>query len=116
MDDLKHLLAVARGDAAADLLFANARIVNVFTGEVEEGSVAVAGGRIAGVGDYTAGASVVDMAGRYLAPGFIDGHVHMESSYLHVDEYARAVVPRGTLAVATDLHEIGNVAGTEGLR
>jgi adenine deaminase len=116
MDDLKRLLAVARGDAAADLLFTNARIVNVFTGEIEDGNVAVASGRIAGVGDYVDGATVVDLAGRYLAPGFIDGHVHIESSYLHVDEYARAVVPRGTLAVATDLHEVGNVAGIEGLR
>jgi adenine deaminase len=116
MTDLKRLIAVARGDTPADLVLANARIVNTFTGEIEEGNVAVAGGRIAGVGDYTEGVELVDLAGRYLAPGFIDGHVHIESSYLHVDQYARAVVPRGTLGVVTDLHEVTNVAGLEGMR
>ena len=116
MDDLKHRLTVARGDAPADLLFRNARIVNVFTGEIEAGNVAVAGGRVAGVGDYTDATEVVDCAGRYIAPGFVDGHVHVESSYLHIGEYARAVVPHGTLACATDLHEVANVAGLEGMR
>jgi len=116
MTDLKRLLAVARGDAPADLLFRNARVVNVFTGEVEETNVAVAEGRIAGLGDYTEAKRVVDLAGRYLAPGFIDGHVHLESSYLNVDQYARAVVPHGTLACITDLHEVANVAGIPGLR
>ena len=111
-----NLLAVARGGAPADLVFANARIVNTFTGEVEEGNVAVYGGRIAGVGDYTEGRQVVDLRGRYLSPGFIDGHVHIESSYLHADQYARAVVPHGTLGVVTDLHEVANVAGLPGLR
>jgi adenine deaminase len=115
MNNLKRLLAVARGDVPADLLLINARIINVFTGEVEEGNVAVAGDRIAGVGDYAEAAAVVDLQGRYLAPGLIDGHVHVESSYLHVDQYARAVVPRGTLAVCTDLHEIANVAGLPGI-
>ncbi|MBI4337071.1 MAG: adenine deaminase [Chloroflexi bacterium] len=113
---LRRLIAVARGDAPADLVLTNARIVNTFTGEVEEGAVAVAGGRIAGVGDYAWARQVVDVQGRYLAPGFIDGHVHIESSYLHVDQYARAVVPRGTLACVTDLHEVTNVAGLEGMR
>ena len=116
MDGLTHLIAVARGDAPADLLFTNARIVNTFTGEVEEANVAVTGGRIAGVGDYTDGQDVVDLGGRYLAPGLIDGHVHIESSYLHVDQYARAIVPHGTLACVTDLHEITNVAGLPGMQ
>jgi adenine deaminase len=116
MDQIKRLIAVARGDAPADRVFLNARVVNTFTGEVEQGNVAVAEGRIAGIGGYTEGTEVVDLQGRYLAPGFIDGHVHVESSYLHVDQYARAVVPRGTLACATDLHEIANVAGLEGMR
>lgn len=116
MTDLPHLIAVARGDAPADLVLRNARIVNTFTGELELGDVAVAGGRIAGVGSYAEGRQVTDLAGAYLAPGLIDGHVHIESSYLHVDQYARAVVPHGTLGVVTDLHEVTNVAGLPGLR
>jgi len=90
--------------------------VNVFTGEVEPGNVAICRGRIAGVGDYHQAKEVLDLRGRYLAPGLIDGHVHLESSMLDVAQYARAVVPRGTLAVVTDLHEIANVCGLDGMR
>ncbi len=113
---LKGLIEVARGDAQADLVLANARIVNTFTGEIEESNVAVHRGRIAGVGDYTWARRVVDLEGKHLAPGFIDGHFHLESTYLHVDQFARAVVPRGTLAAVTDLHEVTNVSGLEGMR
>ena len=114
--DLKRLIAVARGDAPADLVFTNARIVNTFTSEIEEGNVAIAQGHVAGVGDYTEGKRVVDLRGQYLAPGLIDGHFHLESSMLHVDQYARAVVPHGTLAAITDLHEVTNVCGLKGMR
>ena len=114
--DWKRLISVARGNAPADTVFRNARIVNSFTGEIEEGSVALAEGRIAGIGEYTDARQVVDLRGRYLAPGLIDGHVHLESSLLHVDQYARAVVPHGTLAAVTDLHEIANVTGLRGIR
>ncbi|MFC1862217.1 adenine deaminase [Chloroflexota bacterium] len=110
------LISVARGELPADLVLANARVVNVFTGEVESGNVAIYGGRIAGVGDYQQAKEVLDLGGKYLAPGFIDGHTHLESSMLDVSQYARAVVPRGTLAVVTDLHEITNVCGLEGMR
>ncbi len=110
------LISVARGDSPADLLLTNARVVNVFTGEIETGNVAVYGGRIAGVGDYRQAGEVLDLAGKYLAPGLIDGHVHLESSMLDVAQYARAVVPHGTLAIVTDLHEIANVCGLEGMR
>jgi len=113
---LKDLIEVARGDAEADLVFSNARIVNSFTGEIEENNVAVFQGRVAGIGDYREARQVVDLGGKYLAPGFIDGHFHLESTYLHVDQFARAVVPRGTLAAVTDLHEVTNVAGLEGMR
>ena len=113
---LKDLIEVARGDAIADLVLSNARIVNTFTGEIEENNVAVYQGRVAGIGDYTEARQVVDLGGKYLAPGFIDGHFHLESTYLHVDQFARAVVPRGTLAAVTDLHEVTNVAGLEGMR
>lgn len=110
------LIAVARGDAPADVVLSNARIVNVFNGEVERGNVAICGGSVAGIGDYREGAQVIDLGGRFLAPGLISGHIHMESSMLEVGEYARAVVPRGTSAVVTDLHEIANVAGIPGMK
>jgi adenine deaminase len=114
--DLARLVKVARGELPADLILANARVVNVFNGEIEAVNVAVYGDRIAGVGDYRQGKDVLDLDGRYLAPGLINGHTHLESSMLDVAQYARAVVPRGTLAVVTDLHEIANVCGLEGMR
>jgi adenine deaminase len=112
---ISHLISVAKGELPADLILADARVVNVFTGEIERGSVAVSGGRIAGVGDYQQAKQVVDLGGRYLAPGLINGHTHLESSMLDVGEYARAVVPSGTLAAVTDLHEIANVCGVAGI-
>jgi adenine deaminase len=113
---LARLISVAKGETPADLVLANARVVNVFTGEVEPGDVAIYQDRIAGVGSYQQAKEVLDLGGRYLAPGLIDGHVHLESSMLDVGQYARAVVPRGTLAMVTDLHEIANVCGREGMR
>jgi adenine deaminase len=100
----------------ADIVLANARIVNVFTGEIEAGNVAIYDGRIAGVGDYHQAKEVLDLKGRYLAPGLINGHVHLESSMLDVAQYVRAVVPRGTTAIVTDLHEIANVSGLAGMK
>ena len=114
--DLAGLIKVARGDAPADLVIKNARVVNTFTGEIEHANVAIHQGKIAGVGDYTDGKQVLDIGGRYLTPGLIDGHFHLESSYLNVGEYARAVVPRGVLAGVSDLHEIANVCGVPGLK
>lgn len=111
-----RLISVAKGDLPADLLLASARVVNVFTGEIEAGNVAVCEGRIAGVGDYHQAKEVLDLGGKYLAPGLIDGHVHLESSMLDVAQYARAVVPRGTSAIVTDLHEIANVSGLAGMK
>ncbi len=91
-------------------------MVNVFSGEVEPGNVAICGDRIAGIGDYHRAKQVLDLGNRYLAPGLINGHTHIESSMLDIGQYARAVVPRGTLAVVTDLHEIANVCGLDGIR
>ena len=113
---LVRLTKVAKGESAADLILANARVINVFTGEIETGNVAIYGGMIAGVGDYHQARQVIDLAGKYLAPGFINGHTHIESSMLDIGQYARAVVPRGTLAVISDLHELANVSGLEGIR
>jgi adenine deaminase len=107
---------VAKGELPADLILANARVVNVFSGEVELGNVAICRGSIAGIGDYHQAKQVIDLGKRYLAPGLINGHTHIESSMLDIGQYARAVVPRGTLAVVTDLHEIANVCGLDGIR
>lgn len=113
---LGELISVARGDAPADLLLKNARIVNTFVGITEEGNVAICGDRIAGVGSYLQAKETIDLKGSYLAPGLINGHTHIESSMLHPAQYAQAVVPRGTSALITDLHEIANVAGFEGIK
>lgn len=114
--DLAGLIAVARGRAPADTLLTNARVLNVFTGAIVAANVALYRDRIAGVGDYRTGKKLVDLRGRYLAPGLIDGHVHPESAYLSPGQYARAVVPRGTTAIVTDLHEVTNVSGLPGMR
>jgi len=113
---LEKLIAVARDKIPADLLLSDARIINTFTAEIESGNVAVCQGRIAGIGDYSKAERTIDLKGKYLAPGLINGHIHIESSMLHIAEYARAVVPRGTSAIVTDLHEIANVAGLKGIR
>ena len=114
--ELKELIRVAKGEAPADLLLTNARIINTFTAEVEPANVAIYGGRIAGLGDYHQARQVIDLKGKYLAPGLINGHTHVESSLLHIAQYARAVVPRGTSALVTDLHEIANVCGLKGAK
>ncbi|MBC9785110.1 adenine deaminase [Heliobacterium chlorum] len=112
---VKNLIAVANGERPADLVLKNAEIFNVFTGEFERGDIALVGGYIAGVGDYS-GEVEYDCSGRYVTPGFIDGHVHIESSMVSPSEFARAVVPLGTTTVIADPHEIANVAGREGIR
>jgi len=114
--NLKELISVARGEIPADLLLKNARIVNTFIGEIEQADVAIYGDKIAGVGDYDKAREIIDLQGKFLAPGLINGHTHIESSMLHPARYAQAVVPRGTLAVVTDLHEIANVCGSEGIK
>jgi adenine deaminase len=114
--NLKKLISVARGEIPADLLLKNARIVNTFIGEIEQADVAIYGDRIAGVGNYDKAKEIIDLQGRFLAPGLINGHTHIESSMLHPARYAQAVVPRGTIAVVTDLHEIANVCGLEGIK
>jgi adenine deaminase len=112
-----RLLAVARGEEPADLLLRGGHVVNVFTGEVGRADVAVCGSLVAGVDSgYTRAAQVVDVSGMYVAPGFIDGHIHIESSLLAVHEFARLVLGHGTTAVVCDPHEIANVLGTGGVR
>jgi adenine deaminase len=114
---MNHLIEVSKGDAPADLLLKGARVVNVFTGEIYPTNVAVAGGWIAGVGEeYREAREVLDLAGRVLLPGLINGHLHLESSFLTPAEYARTALPRGTTTVILDPHEIANVLGGAGVQ
>lgn len=115
MRSLQHKLSVARGERPAELLFQNAQLINVFSGEIHPANVAVDDGRVIGFGDYKA-KQVVDLGGAYLAPSLIDGHFHLESSMLTAPEFARAVVPHGTGAVVIDPHEYANVLGLDGIR
>jgi len=112
---LRHRLAVARGDRPADLVLTGGRVLSVFTGELLEADVAIAGEHVAGIGRYE-GQETVDVTGLILLPGFIDGHMHLESTKLMVDQFARAVLPWGTTTVVLDPHEIANVFGLDGVR
>ncbi len=109
------LIRVAAGNLPADLALRNAQIINTVTGSIDYGDVAVYGGLIAGVGHYENADHSIDLDGTYLLPGLIDGHTHIESSMLHPARYAEAIVPRGTLTLVTDLHEITNVCGIQGV-
>ncbi len=114
MADLARRLAVARGDQPADLLIRGGRVLSVFTREWLETDVAVVDGFVAGLGDYE-GRETFDASGRFVVPGFIDAHMHLESTKLLPDEFARLVLPLGTTAVVADPHEIANVLGTDGV-
>ena len=112
---LKDRIEIAAGRQPADLVLKNGRIVNVLSCEIHEGDVAIAGKRIAGIGQYE-GEQTIDLDGKYICPGFIDAHIHIESSMLSVPEFAKVVVAHGTTTVITDPHEIANVMGAEGVR
>jgi adenine deaminase len=113
---LAHRLAVARGDRPADLVIKGGRVLSVFTGELLEADVAIAGEHVAAVGPGYEGLATFDATGLVLLPGFIDGHMHIESTKLMVDEFARAALPWGTTTVVIDPHEIANVFGLDGVR
>lgn len=111
---LAETIKAAHGEKAVDLLLTNTQIINVFAGEIVSDALAISDGAIVGFGPYKA-KKVVDLKGRYVAPGFIDGHVHIESAMTCISEFARAVVVHGTTAVAADPHEIANVLGSKGI-
>lgn len=113
-ETLRQQIAAGRSIVIADLVLKNARIINVFTNEIEKADIAISGGKIVGIGTYN-GKSEVDLHGHYVCPGLIDGHIHIESSMLCGPAFEQAVLPHGTTAVITDPHEISNVAGTDGL-
>ena len=110
----QRIIDVAAGREKADLVLKNATYVNVFSGELDTRDIAVAEGLIVGLGRY-AGTQEVDMTGKIVCPGFLDAHIHLESSLVSPAEFARAVLPHGTTTVITDPHEITNVMGTDGI-
>jgi adenine deaminase len=113
--DLKEIITIATGDQEVDLLLKNVQLINVLTGTIEPQAIAIAQGMVVGFEDYPA-QEVIDLKGRFLIPGFIDAHVHIESSMVGVREYARAVLPHGVTTVVTDFHEIANVMDIRGIR
>jgi adenine deaminase len=112
----EELIRIARGDQPADLLLKNARLINVYSGEIYPTDIAIAGEQIAAIGQGYQAKEVIDLQGRYVCPGFIDAHVHIESSMLPPREFARVVLPHGVTTVISDPHEIANVLGLEGIR
>src|SRR5918911_1867225 len=114
MAELARRLAVARGDEPADTVVRGGRVLSVFTREWLDVDLAIVDGWIAGLGEYE-GRETLDAGGRFVVPGFVDAHVHVESSKTLVDEFARLVLPFGTTAVVADPHEIANVLGTDGV-
>ncbi|WP_105617445.1 adenine deaminase [Vallitalea okinawensis] len=105
---------IARGDRKAELVLKNCQIINVFNGQIEKGDIAIQDGLIVGIGEYE-GLKEVNIDGQFVCPGFIDGHVHIESSLLTPPQFAKAVMPKGTTTVIADPHEIANVCGLKGI-
>jgi adenine deaminase len=116
MPDISRLLPVSRGDVPADCVVTGGRILNVFSGEIETGDIAIVDGTIAGVGTGYDGIQRIDLHGAFVAPGLIDAHVHIESSLCVPSQFAAALLPRGVTAVVADPHEIANVTGPAGVR
>lgn len=111
---MSNRVRAARGQIAPDLVLKGGRVANVFSNEIIDADVAIYDGFIVGVGSYD-GPQVIDVAGKILAPGFIDGHIHIESTMLSPPELAKALLPRGTTAIVSDPHEIANVLGAKGI-
>ncbi|MGL4107393.1 adenine deaminase [Clostridium sp. LP20] len=112
--DLKKLIDISAGRIPADKVIKNCKVVDVYGGTIIEGDIAICDNLIAGVGNYE-GKEVIDAKGKYAAPGFIDSHIHIESSYLSPEELGRLIVPHGTTTIIADPHEITNVCGFKGV-
>lgn len=111
----KNLINIAAGRKKADLVIENCNVINVFSQEIIYGNLAISDGVFIGIGDYE-GEEVIDGAGKYIVPGLIDSHVHIESSLSSPYQFARAVLPRGTTTIIADCHEIANVKGIDGIK
>lgn len=112
--DMKTMIGVTMHDIEPDLVLKNAKVINVFSHEVMPCDVAIAGGRIVGLGSYEGGEEI-DVSGRYVAPGFMDGHVHIESSMMTPSGFASLIMPFGTTTIIADPHEIANISGKDGI-
>src|SRR3954471_9900998 len=112
---LTRRIAVAAGREPADLVIKNGKIIDVFNAEIIEGDVAIADGYFAGIGEFE-GKKVIDAKGCYISPSFIDGHVHIESSMVTPNEFAKVLLLHGVTTVITDPHEIANVSGVQGIQ
>ncbi|HDD35550.1 MAG TPA: adenine deaminase [Candidatus Desulfofervidus auxilii] len=115
LEKLAHIVAVARGNKAADLLIKDAKVVNVFSGEIYKAHVAIVSGYIAGIGNYKKGKQLINAKGRYLIPGLMDAHIHLESTLLTPSALAKVIIPHGTTSIFIDPHEIANVLGLKGI-
>ena len=115
LEQIKKTIEISGGTKKVDLLLKNARVINTFSGDIHKTSVAVHGGRVVGFGQYPA-RQIIDLKGAYVSPGFIDGHVHIESSMVKISEFAGVVLPHGTTAAVIDPHEIANVLGLDGIK
>ncbi|HOJ86615.1 MAG TPA: amidohydrolase family protein, partial [Elusimicrobiales bacterium] len=110
VENLKKEIDISLNKNKIDLLIKNAKLINTFSGDIYKTDIAVHNGKIVGFGEYSA-KNVIDAKGMYVAPGFIDGHVHIESSMVKIPEFAKVVMPCGTTSVVIDPHEIANVLG-----
>jgi adenine deaminase len=115
IDRMKRRALLARGDEPVELVLTNCKVINVFNGKITHSTIAIDQGKIIGIGAYE-GVSSVDLGGKYVAPGLIDAHMHMESTLVAPDQMARIIVPRGTTTVVADPHEIANVLGMDGVK
>lgn len=113
--EIEKIIKAAKGEEIADIVIKNANIINVLSGDIHRGDVAVVNGKIIGIGNDYKGKEEIDINGSYLSPSFIDGHVHLESAMVSPHEYAKAVIPSGTTTVVADPHEISNVLGLQGI-
>ncbi|MBC2321282.1 adenine deaminase [Listeria booriae] len=112
---LQERVAVSDLRAAADVVIKNGRIVNVFSGEIYDGDIAIKSGYIVGIGEFNEAAEMIDANGQFIVPGFIDAHVHVESAMVPPSEFARVLLPNGVTTIVTDPHEIANAAGAKGI-
>lgn len=114
-ENLKDLIVKSKGEKKVELVLKNSKIINVFTGEILLGNLAIDSGKIIGIGNYK-GYEEIDLEGKYISPGFIDSHVHIESSMSSPSQFSRAIVPRGVTSIIADPHEIANVKGIDGIK
>ena len=114
--DFENVIDVGRGLKPADLVLRGAKYLNVFTGEWLTGDIAISRGKIVGVGEKYQGAKILNLKGKYVVPGFIDSHLHIESTCMVPDQFQKMVLPRGTTGAIVDPHEIANVLGEKGLQ